>query len=98
MKNLKTLPQRAFNSPLLMYANFEGGKHLNLIRLNKPYKNGASYAIHSTTGSKFSFSGMYTTYEKAKLNFDIMVNNVQQEMRLIECKFTENIYGQSKSV
>lgn len=71
------LPKRVFNSPLIQYANFEDGSHVNLIRLKKPYANGAAYAVHETTKSPFCSNGMFTTYEKAKAKFERMVRNGQ---------------------
>ena len=60
---MKQLPRRAFNSPLLMYSNFGAGRHVNLIRLNKPYANGDSYAIHLTVMREHG--KMYKTFEQA---------------------------------
>lgn len=70
-----TLPKRVFNSPLIEYANFQDGSHVNLIRLVKPYANGISYAVHETTRSAFCSNGMFRTYEKAKAKFELMVRN-----------------------
>ena len=78
------LPKRVFNSPLIEFANFADGSHVNLIKLNKPYKNGISYAIHKTTKSPFCSNGLFTTFEKAKIKFDLMVRNRQQESPLRE--------------
>ena len=69
------LPKRVFNSPLIEYANFEDGSFVNLIKLKKPYANGISYAVYETTTSPFCSNGLYTTYEKAKEKFDLMVKN-----------------------
>ncbi len=78
------LPKRVFNSPLIEFANFVDGSHVNLIKLNKPYKNGISYAVHETTKSPFCSNGLFTTFEKAKSKFDLMVRNGQQESPLRE--------------
>lgn len=83
MKNLK-LPRRVFNSPLIKYANFSDGSFVNLIRLNKPYSNGMSYAVYETTKSPFCFNGMFTTLEKATDNFNLMVKLGQTESELIK--------------
>lgn len=69
------LPKRVFNSPALMGINFENGTFVNLIRLNKPYSNGASYAVHQTTKSAFCSSGLFKTYVGAKRSFDRMGAN-----------------------
>lgn len=76
------LPKRVFNSPLIQYANFEDGSHVNLIRLNKPYANGAAYAVHETTKSPFCSNGMFDTYDKAKTKFERMVKNGAQVSKL----------------
>ena len=78
------LPKRAFNSPLIMYANFEDGSFVNLIKFNKPYANGVSYAVYETTKSPFCSNGLFTTLEKAREKFDRMVKNGQTESKLIE--------------
>lgn len=69
------LPKRVFNSPLILFANFEDGSHVNLIRLSKPYANGAAYAVHETTKSPFCSNGLFKTFEDAKKKFDLMVYN-----------------------
>ena len=48
-----TLPKRVFNIPLIAFTNFEDGSFVNLIKLNKPYANGVSYAVYETTKSAF---------------------------------------------
>lgn len=78
------LPKRVFNSPLIEYANFEDGSHVNLIRLKKPYANGISFAVHETTKSPFCSNGMFKTIEKAQVKFELMVKNGQTVSKLIE--------------
>lgn len=70
-----TLPKRVFNSPLIEYANFSDGTHVNLIRLIKPYANGIEYAVHETTKNPFCSNGLFKTYEKAKEKFELMIRN-----------------------
>ena len=70
-----TLPKRVFNSPLIEYVNFEDGSNINLIRLNKPYKNGITYAVYETTKSPFCSNGLFKTIDKAKDKFNLMVIN-----------------------
>ena len=79
-----TLPQRVFNSPLIRFANFKDGSHVNLIKLNKPYANGVAYAVHETTKSPFCSNGLFKTYKKAREKFDLMVHNAKCESELIE--------------
>jgi hypothetical protein len=78
------LPQRVFNSPLIRFANFKDGSHVNLIKLIKPYANGVAYAVHETTKSPFCSNGLFKTYEKAREKFDLMVHNAKCESELIE--------------
>ena len=73
-----------------MFANFEDGSHVNLIRLNKPYANGDCYAVHETTKSPFCSNGLFKTYDKAKEKFDLMVKNGQTESKLINTGITQN--------
>ena len=67
------LPNRVFNSPLIMCANYTDGNHLNLIKLIKPYANGDSYAIHST--AKQSDCKLYKTEEAATDKFNKLVDH-----------------------
>jgi len=84
------LPKRAFNSPLIRYANFKDGSHVNLIKLSKPYANGIAYAVHETTKSPFCSNGLFKTYEKATEKFNLMVRNAKYESDLICEGFTNN--------
>ncbi len=84
------LPKRVFNSPLIEYANFEDGSHINLIRLNKPYANGIAYAVHETTHSPFCSNGLFTTYDKAKLKFELMIINNQHNTKCTNRGLTKN--------
>jgi len=85
-----TLPKRVFNSPLIEFANFEDGSHINLIKLIKPYANGNAYAVHETTKSTFCSNGMFKTYEKAKEKFELMVQNAMHGSSLKERGITGN--------
>lgn len=84
MKVYPKLPQRVFNSPLIKYANFEDGSHVNLIKLIKPYSNGTAYAVHETTKSPFASNGMFKTIEHANKKFDLMVKAGSYESKLIK--------------
>lgn len=70
-----TLPKRVFNSPLIEFVNFTDGTFVNLIKLNKAYANGTQYAVYETTKNPFCSNGLFSTYEKAKQKFDLMVRN-----------------------
>ena len=85
-----TLPNRVFNSPLIEFANFEDGSHVNLIKLNKPYANGLSYAVHETTKIPFCSNGMFKTIEQAQAKFNLMVKNAQSVSKLIKQDKTNN--------
>ena len=84
------LPKRIFNSPLIRYANFKDGSHINLIRLSKPYANGNSYAVHETTSSPFCSNGLFKTYEQAIDKFNLMIKNGAQVSELISSGVTGN--------
>ena len=84
------LPKRVFNSPLIEFANFKDGSFVNLIRLNKPYANGVSFAVYETTKSPFCSNGMFKTYDKAKEKFDLMVKNGALESELRNSGITNN--------
>ena len=88
--NYLILPKRVFNSPLIEYANFKDGSHVNLIRLIKPYANGLAYAVHEITNSPFCSNGMFKTQEQAKAKFDLMVKNASLESELTEINKTGN--------
>lgn len=87
------LPKRVFNSPLIMYANFADGSFVNLIKLNKPYADGTSYAVYETTKSPFCSNGLFKDYEKAKAKFNLMVKNGKQESPLIEQAIIDHTIG-----
>jgi hypothetical protein len=78
------LPKRVFNSPLIEYANFQDESFVNLIKLNKPYANGISYAVYETTNNPFCSNGLFTTYEKAKIKFELMIKNHTYKSKLIK--------------
>lgn len=84
------LPKRVFQSPLVEYANFHDGSFINLIRLNKPYANGVSWAIYETTCSPFCSNGFFKTYEKAKEKFEQMVREGSIESILVDSGKTDN--------
>lgn len=84
------LPKRVFNSPLIRYANFKDGSYVNLIRLNKPYANGISYAIYETTKSAFCSNGLFKTYDKAIEKFNLMIKNASYESELVFSGVTGN--------
>jgi hypothetical protein len=84
------LPKRVFNSPLIRYANFEDGSHINLIRLTKPYANGVEYAIHETTKSPFVSNKLIKKYEDAIKIFNHLVKNAQLVSSLVSSGVTGN--------
>jgi hypothetical protein len=84
------LPKRVFNSPLLEYANFQDESFVNLIKLNKPYANGIGYAVYETTNNAFCSNGLFKSYEKAKLKFELMIKNHTYNSKLIKKGKTNN--------
>ena len=84
------LPKRVFNSPLIEYANFEDQSFVNLIRLNKPYANGISYAVYETTNNAFCSNGLFKTYDKAKLKFELMIKNHSYQSKVTEINTLNN--------
>ena len=91
------LPKRVFISPLIEYANFEDGSHVNLIRLVKPYANGNCYAVHETTKSPFCSNGLFKTYKQAKIKFDLMVRNAGYLSKLKTFGVTINFNEQKEA-
>tara|TARA_B100001094_G_C18037601_1_gene723375 strand:- start:509 stop:775 length:267 start_codon:yes stop_codon:yes gene_type:complete len=77
------MTQRAFNSPLIKYANFKDGSFVNLIKLKKPYANGVKYAVYETTKSPFCSNGFYKTIEEANAKFELMIINGSKCSNLI---------------
>lgn len=84
------LPKRVFQSPLLEFVNFEDNSFVNLIKLNKPYANGDSFAVYETTKSVFCSNGLFKTYEQAKKKFDLMVHNGSFESKIRNRGLTNN--------
>lgn len=84
------LPKRVFNSPLIEYANFKDGTFINLIKLNKPYANGDSFAVYETTNDPFCSNGLFKNYKKAKIKFELMIKNNSYNSKLIKKGKTNN--------
>ena len=80
------LPNRVFRSPLIRFATFDNGGVINLIRINKPYANGNSYAIHSTIID----NAMFKTYDKALKTFNDSITNYQKKSKLTTSGLTGN--------
>lgn len=85
-----TLPKRAFNSPLIRYTNFEGGSHINLIRLVTPYANGDSYAIHETTNNPLQSNKLLKTFDIALKEYERMVEVEKSKVKVISEGATGN--------
>lgn len=77
------LPKRAFQSPLIKFHNFKDGSFVNLIKLNKAYANGVSFAVYETTNNPFCSNGLFKTEEAAIKKFDLMVKNHEIYLKLI---------------
>lgn len=78
------LSKRVFNSPLVEFANFEDGSYVNLIKLNKPYANGDTWAVHETTRSPFCSNGLFKSLEKAQEKFELMIRNNSSITKLVK--------------
>ena len=87
---MKTLPARTRNSPLIEYANFVDGTHINLIRLNKPYANGQAYVIYNCTKSPYAKNRGFKTYQAAKDEFGRAVILGQAVSEIRNLGFTGN--------
>lgn len=81
------LPKRVFRSPLIEFANFEDGTHVNLIRLIKPYANGIAYAVSENTRSPFCSNWLFKKYSDAKEKFELMVRNGSYESPLADSNY-----------
>ena len=78
------LSKRATQGRLLEYANYEDGSFINLIELDRPYKDGTRYSVHETTKSPFCSCGIFKDHETARRKFNLMVLNGAFESKLIE--------------
>ena len=81
------LPSRTWNSPLVKYANFEDG-HINLVRFNKPYANGHSFAVVDRITNQFS--GTFKTMEKAEKRFNEALRAAVNVSDLVKLDVTGN--------
>lgn len=84
------LTPRISQSPLIQYANFADGSHVNLIKLKKPYAWGGAYVVHETTKSVFCSSGIFKTYEEAIAKFNLMVESGSMMSSLVSQGSTSN--------
>lgn len=77
--NYLKLPTRVFNSPLVRFANFKNGDNVNLIRLIKPYANGASYVVYVTNRTS-NDNGLFKTMDQANKKFNLLLKNHSSEL------------------
>ena len=82
MKDL-TLNYRQSQGKLMRYANFKNGVFVNLVKLDKPYKTGISFAVIETTKNPFCSNGLFKTELEAIEKFNLMVRNAKTENELI---------------
>jgi hypothetical protein len=78
------LSKKALQGKLLQFANFEDGSFINLIEIDKPYKDGSKFTVYETTKSAFCSNGIFKTIEDAQKKFDLMVRNGSYESKLKE--------------
>ena len=73
------LNKRQLTGKLLAGCNFKDGSFVNLIKLDKPYKNGISYSVYETTNNAFCSSGIFDTFHKAIEKYNLMIKNNKKE-------------------
>ena len=83
-----TLPNRVFNSPLLEMVKYSNGNFINLIRLNKPYANGDSFAVYFSNSDK---GRLFKDIVKAREYFEKYVSEYADFSVLIERIKTNNM-------
>ena len=71
--NWKNIPKKVFDSPSVAFVNFIDGSFVNLIRLDKPYKNGVQYAVYHNANEDKGFSGLFKSAEHAKGRFNQVI-------------------------
>jgi hypothetical protein len=87
---------RANNSPLLEYANFKDGSHINLIRFNPlkrdgtQYKSGYKFVVSVQEFKKEQQILSFKTLEKAKEKFDTLVETAKSYKELLNEGKTNN--------
>jgi hypothetical protein len=87
---------RANNSPLLEYANFKDGSHINLIRFNPlkrdgtQYKSGYKFVVSVQEFKKEQQILSFKTLEKAKEKFDTLVETAKSYKELLNEGKTSN--------
>ena len=80
---MNNLTKRVAQSPLIQFANFKDGSHVNLIKILKPYADGRAYYVHETTKSVFCSSGYFKNHDDAIAKFDLMVANGKLESDIL---------------
>lgn len=85
------LPKRVYRSPLLKFANFKDGSHVNLIRIEPPYANGDMYAVSETTSNPFCSNGMFKDLNDALNKFNLMVRNHSRNNVVVDKGITRNV-------
>lgn len=78
------LPKRVFNSPIVKYVNFKDGSFINVIKLNKPYKNGIAFAVYETTSNSFCSNGLFKNYNAAIEKYKLMLENHSTQSQIVE--------------
>jgi hypothetical protein len=73
------LTKKGLTGKLVACTNFADNSFVNLIKLDKPYKDGTSYSVHETTKSAFCSNGLFKDLEQAIVKYNRMVLNGTQE-------------------
>ena len=69
------LNKRQKQGKLIACCNFKDGSFVNLIRLEKPYKDGTKYSVYETTNNPFCSNGLFKQADKAFKKYNLMVKN-----------------------
>lgn len=70
-----TLNKRQSTGKLIAYVNLKDGSFVNLIKLDKPYKDGTKYAVIETTNNSFMSNGLYKDFNNAMKKYNLMFKN-----------------------
>ena len=81
---------RSNNSSLLEYANFTDGSHINLIKLNRAYKSGHSFAVSVQEFKDEQQVLLFKNLDKAKEKFDYLVAKAKEDKTLRDEGKTNN--------
>jgi len=70
-----TLNNRQKKGKLIAYCNFKDGTFVNLIKLDKPYKDGTRYSVFGYSNHPFMSDGLFKNILSAFEKYNILVSN-----------------------